>query len=51
MANWCKHFEMGGWLSSNTCNVSGKSETIPGSYEYYCKNDAASVNRSNRGVV
>ena len=39
MANWCKHFEMGGWLSSNTCNVSGKSETIPGSYEYYCKND------------
>lgn len=39
MADWCKHFEMGGWFSSNTCNVSGKSETIPGSYEYYCKND------------
>lgn len=39
MANWCKHFEMGGFFSSNTCNVSGRSETIPSSYEYYCKND------------
>lgn len=39
MANWCKHFEMGGFFSSNTCNVSGKSENIPSSYEYYCKND------------
>lgn len=39
MANWCKHFEMGGFFSSNTCNVSGRSETIPSSYDYYCKND------------
>lgn len=39
MANWCKHFELGGWFSSNTCNVSGKRETVPATYEYYCQND------------
>lgn len=39
MANWCKHFEQGsGWFSSDYCNISGKSETIPSSYAYYCKN-------------
>ena len=39
MANWCKHFEQGsGWFSSDYCNISGKSETIPSSYDYYCKN-------------
>jgi hypothetical protein len=39
MANWCKHYEMGGFFSSNTCNVSGKSEPIPSTYGYYCQND------------
>ena len=39
MADWCKHFEMGGFFSPNTCNVSGRSETIPSVYEFYCKNN------------
>ena len=26
------------WFSSDYCNISGKSETIPSSYDYYCKN-------------
>ena len=39
MADWCKHFNLGGIFSSDTCDVSGRSETIPSSYEYYCKNN------------
>ncbi len=38
MADWCNHFELGGIFSSNTCNVSGRRENIPSTYEYYCKN-------------
>ena len=39
MADWCKHFELGsGWFSSDYCNISGKRETMPSSYQYYCKN-------------
>lgn len=37
--SYCKHYEQGsGWFSSDYCNVSGKSETIPSSYFQYCKN-------------
>ena len=39
MADRCKHFDQGsGWFSSDYCNISGKRETIPSSYNYYCKN-------------
>lgn len=39
MANWCKHYEMGGFFSSNMCTVNGGRDPIPSSFEDYCKND------------
>ena len=35
----CKHYHVGGFLSSDYCDVNGRMDNIPSSYFGYCKND------------